>query len=179
MERASRVTERASNCQNCGAPVTFQWSSSVQAVCPYCKSILVRTDVDLKKVGEVADLPPDSSPFQINSEGVYAQDEYAVTTRSDISKLPSEAQAALGQQFQWNGVVYSVTTRTVAHYAGVEGELPFEKWKKEDEVFIDLRSQTGDFATLDYSGEAPVLYLGKIVDFDTLRLANLRRFEGW
>ena len=216
MERAPKVTERASNCPNCGAPVAFLWSSSVQTVCPYCKSILVRTDVDLKKVGEVADLPPDSSPFQITTEGIYgtrsfvvvgriiyewqqgrwnewhitfsdgkdgwlsdAQDEYVITTRSEISVLPAEAEAPVGKQFQWNGITYSVTTRTVAHYAGVEGELPFEKWKKEDEVFIDLRSQAGDFATLDYSAQTPVLYLGKAFNFDDLRLANVRRFEGW
>jgi hypothetical protein len=49
----------------------FQWSSSIQTVCAYCRSILVRTDIDLKRVGQVADLPPDSSPLQIASEGVY------------------------------------------------------------------------------------------------------------
>jgi len=52
------------NCPNCGAPVEFAWASSVQAVCVYCKSILVRTDVDVKKVGEVGDLPNDASRFR-------------------------------------------------------------------------------------------------------------------
>ena len=61
----------AANCPNCGAPVTFRWSSAVQTTCEFCHSILVRTDVDLKKVGEVADLPPDASPIQIGTEGAY------------------------------------------------------------------------------------------------------------
>ena len=52
------MTQPIANCPNCGAKIVFQWSSSVQTVCTYCKSILVRTDVDLKKVGQVADLPP-------------------------------------------------------------------------------------------------------------------------
>ena len=44
----------------------------------------------------------------------------------------------------------------------------------------DLRVlPSGDFATLDYSDQTPVLYLGKAVNFDDLRLANVRRFEGW
>ena len=43
----------------------------MQTTCEFCHSILVRTDVDLKKVGEVADLPPDSSPIQIGTEGAY------------------------------------------------------------------------------------------------------------
>src|SRR6266404_3781016 len=65
------MTQPVANCPNCGAKIVFLWSSSVQTVCEYCKSILVRTDVDLKKVGQVADLPPDSSPIQINTEGKY------------------------------------------------------------------------------------------------------------
>ena len=46
-------------------------------------------------------------------------------------------------------------------------------------TFIDLRSDRMDFATLDYSDEAPVLYLGKAVEFDALQLTNVRTFEGW
>jgi hypothetical protein len=42
-----------------------------------------------------------------------------------------------------------------------------------------LRSTGADFATLDYSDTEPALYLGKMVDFDALRLKNLRAFEGW
>jgi len=61
----------AANCPNCGAAVQFRWSSSVQTVCEYCQSILVRTDLDLKKVGTVADLPRDGSPVQLGSEGRY------------------------------------------------------------------------------------------------------------
>src|SRR6266436_6685017 len=75
------MTQPASNCPNCGAKIIFRWSSSVQTVCEYCKSILVRTDVDLKKVGQVADLPPDSSPIQINTEGVYRDKAFVVIGR--------------------------------------------------------------------------------------------------
>ena len=46
-------------------------------------------------------------------------------------------------------------------------------------MFVDLRSPSSDFATLDYSDAEPVLYLGKMVDFDALQLKNLRVFEGW
>ena len=65
------MTQPSATCPNCGAKIVFRWSSSVQTVCEYCKSILVRTDVDLQKVGQVADLPPDSSPIQIGTEGTY------------------------------------------------------------------------------------------------------------
>src|SRR5215813_3189058 len=75
------MTQPAGTCPNCGAKIVFQWSSSVQTTCEYCKSILVRTDVDLKKVGRVADLPPDASPIQISTEGQYGTRSFVVIGR--------------------------------------------------------------------------------------------------
>jgi hypothetical protein len=210
------MTHPLAACPNCGAKVVFQWSSSVQTVCEYCKSILVRTDVDLKKVGVVADLPPDTSPIQLNTEGVYrnkafvvtgrilyeyeqggwnewhlamndgtsgwlsdAQEEYAVSFLTRGQKLPAESQLQVGLQFQWNNDSYSLSVITTAHYRGVQGELPFEYWDKSDVVFADFRSASRKFATLDYSDDEPVLYLGEFVEFEDLKLKNLRQFEGW
>ena len=68
-------------CPNCGAPIEFQWSSAVQTVCAHCRSVLVRHDVDLRKVGEVADLPFDSSPIQIGTTGRFEGDAFTVTGR--------------------------------------------------------------------------------------------------
>jgi len=212
------MTQAVANCPNCGAKIVFQWPSSVQTVCTYCQSILVRTDVDIKKVGQVADLPPDSSPIQLNTEGVYknkafvvagrilyeyeqggwsewhvvmndgtsawlsdAQNEFAVSfpAKVPLQFLPTAAQVRVDQQYVWNGVTYIVTAITTAHYKGVEGELPFQYWDKTDVIFADCRTHTGEFATLDYSDEQPTLYLGEFVEFDDLKLKNLRQFEGW
>ena len=210
------MTQPAANCPNCGARIVFKWSSSVQTVCEYCKSILVRTDVDLKKVGRVADLPPDGSPIQLSTEGIYrnksfvvvgrivyeydqgawsewhvmmndgasawlseAQQEYAVSFSSTTPNLPAAAKVEIGHEFTWNGQRYTVSVITPAHYRGVQGELPFQYWDKSDVTFIDLRGETGRFATLDYSDPEPALYLGEFVEFEDLKLKNLRRFEGW
>ncbi len=210
------MTQPAGTCPNCGARIVFRWSSSVQTVCEYCKSILVRTDVDLQKVGQVADLPPDSSPIQIGTEGAYnhkgfvaigrivyehelgswnewhlmlndgtsgwlsdAQDEYAVSFAAPGRKLPEPGQCHVGQSFVWDNQRYDVSTLTTAHYRGVQGELPFQYWDKKDVAFVDLRSETGKFATIDYSDQKPVLYLGQMVEFEDLALRNLRAFEGW
>ena len=208
------MTQSTANCPNCGAKIAFRWSASVQTVCEYCKSILVRTDVDLKKVGEVADLPPNSSPIQLGTEGVYgphsfvaigriiyeydqgnwnewhlmmnegtsgwlsdAQGDYAVTFAAPGRKLPD--QCKIGQQYTWDKEAYTVSTITKAHYRGVEGELPFQYCDKTDVVFVDLMSYTGKFATIDYSDDDPVLYLGAAVAFESLKLKKLRSFEGW
>jgi len=69
------------NCPNCGAPIRFRWSSAVQTVCEFCRSILVRRDVDLEKVGTVADLPQDSSPLQLAAEGIYRNRAFVVVGR--------------------------------------------------------------------------------------------------
>jgi hypothetical protein len=69
------------NCPSCGAPVTFRWSSAVQTVCPFCHSILVRTDLTLQNVGKVADLPPDPSPIQLLTSGTYNNKKFDVIGR--------------------------------------------------------------------------------------------------
>src|SRR5450432_2536327 len=71
----------SANCPNCGAQVHLMWSGAVQTNCPYCKSILVRRDVNLEKVGVVADLPLDSSPIQIATEGAYGGKTFVVVGR--------------------------------------------------------------------------------------------------
>jgi hypothetical protein len=208
------MTQPIANCPNCGAKITFRWSGSVQTVCEYCKSVLIRTDIDLRKVGQVADLPPDSSPIQIGTEGIYekrsfvaigriiyeydqgnwnewnlmmndgtsgwlsdAQLDYTITFAALRQKIPKECR--IGQEYTWDNQTYSVSSITKAHYRGVEGELPFQYWDKSDVVFIDLMSHSERFATIDYSEDPPLLFLGEAVEFDKLKLKNLRSFEGW
>jgi hypothetical protein len=205
------------NCPSCGAPVKFLWSSAVQTTCEFCHSILVRTDVDLKKVGEVSDLPADASPIQIGTEGAYQNKSFVVVGRIiyeyelgawnewhlvfndgssgwlsdaqleyDLSwaskpptPLPTSDSIHQGQTFQWNSKTFQVTSRTRAHYKGVQGELPFEYWDKSDVLFADLRTTSADFGTIDYSENTPLLFIGRAVEFEDLHLKNLREFEGW
>lgn len=207
----------AGNCPNCGAPIEFRFSSAVQTTCPYCNSILVRHDVDLAKVGEVADLPPDVSPIQLLTEGIYqnqafqvvgrilyqyeqgawnewhcithqgaslwlsdAMLEYAVSRQVETKQiLPQKRQLRAGMKLELGGVKYEVTGVNKARYLGVQGELPFEYWDKQESVFADMRNNSGGFGTIDCSEEPPLLFLGEVVPFDSLRLKNLRQFEGW
>jgi len=210
------MTHVSAACPNCGAPLDFKWPSSVQTVCTYCKSIVVRTDVDLEKVGVVSDLPPDSSPIQIATEGIYqnkaftvagrivyeyddgtwnewhvvmqdgtsawlsdSQATYCFTRATQHKDVPAANAVKVGQHYSWDGVPFTVSVITNARYRGVEGELPFQYWDKTTAVFADCQSTRSDFATIDYSDDEPVLYRGEVVDFDALRMKNLRTFEGW
>jgi len=71
----------SASCPNCGSKIEFLWSGAVQTTCEFCKSILVRTDKDLTKVGEAADLPPDVSPIQIGTEGHFKNKSFQVVGR--------------------------------------------------------------------------------------------------
>src|SRR5574340_404579 len=211
------MSPRTSNCPNCGAPIQFRWSSAVQTTCGFCHSILVRRDVNLEKVGVVAGLPPDSSPIQIGSDGVYrnraftaigrimyeyeqggwnewhilfndgasgwlsdAQAEYAVSfLTTPPGPLPPAQEVTPGRPFQFSDAVYRVTSVTEANYKGVEGELPFEYWDHRTVTFADLRTADARFGTIDYSESPPLLFLGEAVEFDDLKMKNLREFEGW
>jgi hypothetical protein len=68
-------------CPNCGAEITFRWSSAVQTTCSFCRSILVRHDVDLERVGVVSDLPPSASAIQLGTEGRYKGKPFIVVGR--------------------------------------------------------------------------------------------------
>ncbi len=211
------MSQPVSNCPNCGAPVQFKWSGAVQTVCPYCHSILVRDDLELKNVGQVADLPPDPSPIQLLTEGTYKNKTFQVTGRlvyeyaqggwnewhivfSDGSSgwlsdaqlryavsilanpsgpLPASAEMFRAKKLNFAGTEFEVTTLTHASYKGMEGELPFPYYGKSEMLFADLRSPGRAFGTLDYSEEPPLLFLGESVEFDELKLRNLRQFEGW
>lgn len=211
------MSDRVANCPNCGAPVRFRYAQAVQTTCEYCHSILVRHDVDLEKVGTVAELPPNGSPIQLGTEGIFdskpfvvvgriiyeydsgnwnewhiifndgqsgwlsdAQLDYAVSFLSpQTPPLPPVTQLARGGRFEWSGTQYEISVITQANYRGVEGDLPFTYWDKSRIVFVDLLTHDGRFATIDYSEELPLLFLGRTVTYDELKLKNVREFEGW
>jgi len=215
------VTARTAACPNCGATIEFRWSGAVQTVCPYCKAVLVRRDLDLEKVGMVGDLPPTASPIQLGTEGKFegvafvvvgriiyqyerggwnewhlltmrgesawlsdAQGELAISTPAKKpGALPAASDLKVGQSYVLDDTRFRVASLTRARYAGVEGELPFTTWDRSEALFADLDSDgTGDrprFATIDYSDDTPVAYVGTYVELEQLDARNLRRFEGW
>jgi len=71
-------------CPSCGAPVVFQSSASVMAVCEYCSSTLVRHDLDLENIGKMAQLQADGSPLQLRAEGRYQGGSFTVVGRIQL-----------------------------------------------------------------------------------------------
>ena len=113
-----------------------------------------------------------------------AQGDLAISTPArNSAALPAADALQVGQTYSIDGTRFRVASLTRARYAGVEGELPFESWDKSEALFADLDTEgTGDqlrFATIDYSDDTPVAYVGTYVELEQLAARNLRRFEGW
>jgi len=60
-----------------------------------------------------------------------------------------------------------------------EGELPFRVGAGYDAPVADLIGEKNAFATIDYSEEQPLVFIGEYMEFDDLHFSNLRQFDGW
>ncbi len=65
----THMSARVLDCPQCGAPVPFRSSITVFAVCEHCRSMIVLRGADAERIGVMAALPPDLSPFQIGTRG--------------------------------------------------------------------------------------------------------------
>jgi len=109
-----------------------------------------------------------------------AAGEYAMSFETPVPEpLPAWASLQPGMPVTLGGVAYEITDVREAEVVGGEGELPFRVGSGWTTRSADLRNDTARFATLDYSDEAPRVYLGEAVDVPGLKLRGLREFEGW
>ena len=73
------------NCTSCGAEVPFRSKASVFAVCSFCKSTLVRQDMNLELLGKMADLQYEVTPFQVGTSGIYNHNAFTLIGRLKVS----------------------------------------------------------------------------------------------
>lgn len=69
------------SCPNCGAPLEFRSSVSVYTTCTFCRSMVVRHDMNLEKLGEVSELLNDMSPFQVGTRGEFDNSGFTLLGR--------------------------------------------------------------------------------------------------
>ncbi|MDH4216923.1 MAG: DUF4178 domain-containing protein [Gallionella sp.] len=103
-----------------------------------------------------------------------ANGDYTVTFLAKVPEpVPALADLSPGMEVMLNGEPFTVTD--IEHgkcIAGV-GELMFKVGAGFDAPSADLRSAR-NFASIDYSEETPLLFLGASADFADLHLTNLR-----
>ena len=98
--------------------------------------------------------PHDPHEAEGSSETVEAPDSRVVTSmETKIAELESELAEARDRRLRL--------------------AADFDNFKKR------TRSIDGRFATIDYTETPPLLFLGEFVEFESLRLVNLKEFEGW
>lgn len=62
----------------------------------------------------------------------------------------------------------SVTEKGIAHTVSADGEIPYRLVPGVEHQYADLSGPNGEFATLDYSEESPLLFVGHEVEFSEL-----------
>jgi ribosomal protein S27E len=105
--------------------------------------------------------------------------QYFMTKDQVEERVPSFAGLKLRQTVSVGGKRYTVTEKRNAKCTGSEGELPFVVGQGYELPFADLRSPSGDFATIDYSEDPPLIFTGRAVLWDELAMKDHREFHGW
>ena len=85
----------------------------------------------------------------------------------------------MGQQLTLGGKLFEVRDLQSALCIGGEGELPFQVGPGYEVPAADLVGNENTFATIDYSEEEPLVFMGEYVEFDQLQLSGLTEFDGW
>lgn len=158
-------------CPACGAPGRFHASISVYAVCAYCQSMILRHDVDVEAFGKMAALPPDMSPLQIGTRGVFDGIGFALVGRLKIGWQDGHwnewfmftEDARKGWLAEAQGY-YAVCFEEALQVDGRERiNRNFETWKPQpgERLFMDQQAyevvDIKDCICLGSEGELPLL----------------------
>ncbi|MDD5035726.1 MAG: DUF4178 domain-containing protein [Methylococcaceae bacterium] len=89
------------------------------------------------------------------------------------SPLPARASLAPGSKLELGGHEFTVTDLEEGHCIAGEGELPFRVGAGFPASTADMRCGKV-FATLDYSEDPPLWFVGEAVEFSALQFTGLR-----
>jgi len=105
---------------------------------------------------------------------------YAVSFSTPVSEaIPRFEDLHPGGRVVLNGQPYEVTQLQKTFCVAGEGELPFAIGPGYAVPVADLAGPANKLATLDYSEEIPLVFLGEYMEFEQLHLSGLREFDGW
>ena len=105
---------------------------------------------------------------------------YAVSFLTKVAEaIPRFADLRPGDPVVLRDQSYEVTQVEQAVCISGQGELPFQIGPAYSAPVVDLSGQGNNFATLDYSEEPPLIFMGEYVEFEDLHLSGLREWNGW
>jgi len=109
------------------------------------------------------------------SGGIYA---VSFLTKLDEA-LPRFEDLHPGNALVLKGQSFAVAQVAKAFCVAGEGELPFSVGPGYAAPVVDLAGPGNKLATIDYSEEPPLVFLGEYVEFEQLHLTGLREWNGW
>jgi hypothetical protein len=108
-----------------------------------------------------------------------AQGFYYLTHEGVKERVAPFEQLTKGKEIRAAGQTWTVADVRKGRCTGGEGELPFVVGQGYELPYADLRAAGSSFATIDYSEETPLVFVGKCVGWDELHMKKHRRFHGW
>lgn len=100
-----------------------------------------------------------------------------------FKKFPRRQDFKVGQSLQMSNLrYYHIKDIRTATIKSTMGEIPHLLKPGQERTIIDLSSEEGGFASLDYDTSdrtEPICYLGTWETVQTLKLSSLREFDGW
>ena len=105
-----------------------------------------------------------------------AQGRFAITQHrklSDPSQVPPRETLQAGERMNLAALgEFTVSEVGQAEVAGAEGELPFNPVQDSVHRFVDLEGAGGQFATIEYGSDGPLVFTGHAATLDELGLAD-------
>ena len=120
-------------CPSCGAPVTFRSHASVQAVCEFCQTIVLKDADAVKNLGKMSEVLEDYSPLQIGSGGKFGGKTFSVVGRIQL-------RYSAGMWNEWY----------LAYDDGSTG------WLGDSSGLYTLTKETPEFVTASGGNPAPI-----------------------
>lgn len=105
--------------------------------------------------------------------------QYFMTKETVTEKVLPFNSLKVGSACRLRDKRYKICEVRKAVATGGEGELPFIIGEGYELPYADLRGPDGDFATIDYSENPPLVFLGRAVLWDELAMKDHREFHGW
>ncbi|MCS6972518.1 MAG: DUF4178 domain-containing protein [Turneriella sp.] len=111
-----------------------------------------------------------------------ASGQYYFTRLKKDAELPEDLdpqKLQAGEAVPISGQKFFVRDIQTTKVVSGEGELPFPFETGYEATVVDCVSSDGDFATLDFSEEKPLVFIGKPVNFRELNLVHVRSVYGF
>ena len=93
--------------------------------------------------------------------------------------VASASQLKPGQELSLGKDTFVVEDIKSAKSLGATGELPVQTFQGKNNISVDLSGPNEKFASLEFSENEAVVYLGKYIDFDDFDFDNLKELDGW